>query len=66
MSYMYDLTFAGLEEKVRVTYRFLKHKLQEYEDIKTEIERLKSETKVLYEMREELRRQGKMVFKSEP
>ena len=53
MPYMYYLTPAGLEEKVRVTYRFLKHKLQEYEDIKTEIERLKSEMEVLSEMRDE-------------
>lgn len=45
--YIYNLTPSGLEEKARVTYRFLKRKLQEYEDIKTEIERLKAETEQL-------------------
>jgi EPS-associated MarR family transcriptional regulator len=48
--YIYNLTPAGLEEKARVTYRFLKHKMREYEDIKTEIERLKAETEQLPDM----------------
>ena len=38
------LTPTGLEEKASVTYRFLKRKLQEYEEIKDELERLKAET----------------------
>lgn len=42
--YMYNLTPSGLEEKAQVTYRFLKRKIQEYEDIKAEIVRLKAET----------------------
>jgi EPS-associated MarR family transcriptional regulator len=44
-AYMYFLTPAGIEEKVKVTYRFLKFKIQEFEEIKQEITRLKSETK---------------------
>ena len=45
--YMYYLTPTGLEEKARVTYRFLKYKIQEFEEVKQEIERLKSETQNL-------------------
>lgn len=43
-AYMYYLTPIGIEEKVKVTYRFLKSKLQEFEEVKQEIERLKCET----------------------
>lgn len=46
-AYIYYLTPAGIEEKVNVTYRFLKFKIQEFEKIKQEITRLKSETKNL-------------------
>ena len=45
--YMYYLTPSGFEEKARVTYRFLKRKMQEYEEIKQEIERLKVEAESL-------------------
>ena len=41
--YFYMLTPRGLEEKTRVTARFLKKKLQEYEDLKAEIEQLRKE-----------------------
>ena len=44
VSYVYKLTPSGLEEKASVTYRFLKRKMQEYEEIREEIERLKAET----------------------
>ena len=44
VAYVYMLTPTGLEEKASVTYRFLKRKLQEYEEIKDELERLKAET----------------------
>ena len=44
VGYVYMLTPSGLEEKASVTYRFLKRKMQEYEEIKVEIERLKEET----------------------
>lgn len=38
--YLYQLTPNGLEEKTRMTYRFLKRKMREYEEIKVEIEKL--------------------------
>jgi EPS-associated MarR family transcriptional regulator len=44
VGYIYMLTPSGVEEKVSVTYRFLKRKMREYEDIKAEIESLKAET----------------------
>ena len=44
VSYIYMLTPSGVEEKVSVTYRFLKRKMREYEEIKAEIESLKAET----------------------
>jgi EPS-associated MarR family transcriptional regulator len=43
VAYVYMLTPSGLEEKASVTYRFLKRKMQEYEEIKAEIETLKAE-----------------------
>lgn len=43
-AYMYYLTPTGIEEKVKVTYRFLKSKIEEFEEVKNEIERLKFET----------------------
>lgn len=44
IKYFYKLTPHGLEEKARVTARFLKQKLQEYEEINAEIEELRKET----------------------
>ena len=41
--YAYLLTPSGVAEKVSLTSRFLQRKLQEYEDIKAEIESLRSE-----------------------
>ena len=41
--YAYILTPGGIAEKVSITGRFLKRKLQEYEALKTEIDTLKSE-----------------------
>lgn len=43
-NYIYYLTPKGIEEKAEVTYRFLKRKLEEYDEIKTEIAVLKKET----------------------
>ena len=42
-AYSYVLTPKGMEEKARVTYRFLKRKLREYEELQQEIEELKRE-----------------------
>ncbi|WP_061222796.1 MarR family EPS-associated transcriptional regulator [Leptospira weilii] len=42
-AYTYFLTPMGIEEKARVTVRYLKMKIQEYEQIQKEIEELKKE-----------------------
>jgi len=42
-AYIYFLTPKGIEEKAKVTYRFLQRKVKEYETIKVEIENLKNE-----------------------
>ena len=44
-AYIYYLTPQGIEEKSQVTYRFLQRKLDEYKNIKIEIENLKNEVK---------------------
>jgi EPS-associated MarR family transcriptional regulator len=46
-AYLYKLTPKGMEEKARVTVRFLRRKMQEYEAIKAEIEELRTECEVL-------------------
>lgn len=43
LAYMYLLTPSGIEEKTRVTKRFLMLKMQEYETLQAEIELLKKE-----------------------
>jgi EPS-associated MarR family transcriptional regulator len=42
-AYMYYLTPQGMREKARVTVRFFKQRLQEYEALQREIEILRSE-----------------------
>jgi EPS-associated MarR family transcriptional regulator len=42
-AYMYLLTPRGLEEKARVTTRFLHIKMQEYEALRQEIEQIRHE-----------------------
>ncbi len=41
--YLYLLTPAGIEGKAKVTLRFLRRKMQEYEQLKQEIEELRRE-----------------------
>lgn len=43
LAYAYLLTPRGIEEKASITVRFLKHKMQEYEQLSEEIEGLKLE-----------------------
>lgn len=43
--YSYLLTPAGLEEKAKLTVRFLKRKRTEYEQLKAEIDQLSQEVK---------------------
>ena len=43
LGYAYVLTPQGVDEKMRVTMRFLKRRIEEYEALKAEIERLQQE-----------------------
>lgn len=43
MGYVYLLTPRGIEEKARFAVRFLRYKLQEFDALKSEIERLRLE-----------------------
>ena len=43
LAYAYLLTPRGVEEKARITVGFLKNKMQEYEQLRKEIEELKRE-----------------------
>jgi EPS-associated MarR family transcriptional regulator len=43
LSYAYLLTPYGVEDKARLTVRFLQYKMQEYERLRSEIEELKHE-----------------------
>lgn len=43
LSYLYLLTPRGLAAKIKLTMQFLKRKLIEYDELKTEIETLKKE-----------------------
>lgn len=43
IAYLYKLTPAGVNDKIRVTRRFLVRKVQEHAELSIEIERLKSE-----------------------
>lgn len=45
MAYVYLLTPSGLEEKARVTYQFLRQKLEEINALRLEIESLRDEAK---------------------
>jgi len=42
-AYVYILTVGGIEEKINVTYQFLRRKIAEYDVLVKEIERLKGE-----------------------
>ena len=46
-AYIYLLTPKGMKEKSRVTLRFLKRKVEEYEELQVEIEQLRREAKHL-------------------
>ena len=47
VGYAYLLTAKGIEEKTRLTYAFLKIKMEEYEILKDEISKLKQDTEKL-------------------
>ncbi len=52
-AYLYLLTPHGLEEKARVTARFLRVKLKEYELLKRELEELEREAALLKQKHKE-------------
>ncbi|MBT9591764.1 MAG: MarR family EPS-associated transcriptional regulator [Thiobacillus sp.] len=43
MGYVYLLTPSGIEEKARITVRFLRRKIDEFEALQAEIKRLRAE-----------------------
>ena len=47
VNYVYLLTSKGIEEKTRLTFSFLKIKIEEYEILKDEISKLKQDTEKL-------------------
>ena len=46
ISYLYLLTPKGIEEKSRITIHFLKRKIDEYEELRREIDELQKEVQV--------------------
>lgn len=44
-AYLYLLTPKGIEEKARISVRFLQYKMDEYEALRAEIEQLRNELK---------------------
>jgi len=46
-AYLYFLTPHGIEQKAKVTYRFLKRKIEEYERLESEIQELRKEVQDL-------------------
>jgi hypothetical protein len=54
---MYLLTPSGIEEKSKITAEFLKIKLQEYQDLETEIDQLRREANIANKMQEDLFKQ---------
>jgi len=47
VGYVYLLTPKGIEEKLKVTYRFLDRKVKEYEDLGEEVRKLTAEVSEL-------------------
>ena len=43
LAYIYKLTPSGIEQKAKITVKFLKRKINDYEELKQEIEMLKNE-----------------------
>ena len=60
LRYAYLLTPSGIREKTALTFRFLQRKMQEYEDLKREIEGLQLEVGELLNDGAESSRVGKV------
>jgi len=46
LAYAYILTPTGIEEKAKVTLRYLRRKMQEYDELKQAVEELKKEVQI--------------------
>jgi EPS-associated MarR family transcriptional regulator len=57
LAYMYLLTPSGIEEKSKITAEFLKIKLQEYQELETEIDQLRLEANIANKMQEDMFKQ---------
>ncbi|MBX7059489.1 MAG: MarR family EPS-associated transcriptional regulator [Leptospirales bacterium] len=55
-AYAYYLTPQGIEEKARLTLRFFRRKLREYEELKSQIDELAAEAETAQQMFPELER----------
>jgi EPS-associated MarR family transcriptional regulator len=44
-AYMYLLTSQGIEEKTRITVRFLRSRMREYEALRSEIKQIRNEAR---------------------
>ena len=53
LAYAYLLTPRGIEQKAKITVRFLRRKIAEYEALETEIEQLRREVSALREGKRE-------------
>ena len=54
LAYMYIITSKGMAEKMKLTYKFLKRKTEEYDALKREIEKLKEDASRFSERTDEV------------
>jgi EPS-associated MarR family transcriptional regulator len=52
-AYAYLLTPSGIEEKAKITVRFLKQRMKDYEQIKREIAELEAEVRISHDSAED-------------
>ena len=56
MKYLYYLTPKGIVEKTNITLRFMKLKMKEYDELKSELSKYKKEIKII-KMKKDLKLQ---------
>lgn len=64
-AYMYLLTPRGLDEKTRLTLRFLRAKIKEYKELRIEIDRMQQELKDSGAARSKDRHGGNVICRSD-
>ncbi|WP_347988029.1 MarR family EPS-associated transcriptional regulator [Methylomonas sp. AM2-LC] len=62
MTYVYLLSPLGIGQKARMTLKFLKIKMQEYEQLRVEIADLKREAKLNSITKQDYKRIGKLIL----